>query len=79
MKIYLFLFQIPLFQNDAFTFFVDKEFQHHGNHSNEIKTLYQNEALGNHNSDNNDSIDMHGDECPSTFHDLLFSQENMDF
>ena len=60
------------------TFFVDQESQHLDEQSSGTEFLNQNEALGNHHLDNNDSIDIHGDECSSTLDGLLFLQEDLD-
>lgn len=70
------LFQNRLCQDYVFPSLIDFEYNNLGDESNEINLPNQSKVLGNHHSDDDDSIDVHGDKFPSAPFDISVSKED---
>jgi len=72
------LFQNHVRQDYVLPSLVDFESRNLTDESNEIDFPNQSKVLGNHHSEDDHSIDVHGDEFPSALTDLPVSQEDFD-
>lgn len=72
-----FLFQSHLLEGNVPYFSTAFESTNIDSQSNETNLINQlNKVLGNHHSDDDDYVDVHGDEFPNAPTDLLVSQED---